>query len=738
MIIASGFFQSFGEFYARQPGAMYLSGILKFWQYFRTSTDLDPYQYISQYNMMGDCAVNIWTGVPHAIQYEHPLPSPIYVGQFYLPVTVMQDGQPVAKAQVTAYKPDLSGGIETFSVVETDANGHAVLYTPNRSSGYMTVCVTRGESGVNIIPRIDTLTVWYNSNQTYSTGFHVVNEVIGNGDTLFDHNETLQCTVNIFPTQSVYNNITSTLFSNDSRITFTPPTVHWDTCRSGQYTYSRDTITVQTNSGPFTDNETILLRMSISTYNIPLDTILVPLVIHTSHLSYDHYELTSLNGTLTQLEPGNTVHTFIYLRNTNSGRRVELTPARLVSLTPGVSVVQNQSTYPPFESHELLSEYDTSCFMIQASEFAFDGMVASMRLICDDTIDFTIPVGQRFPDSPSGPETYGYMAYEDGDLGFPSTPAYQWVEINPAFGGTGTKVFSAVAFFDSSKAIPLPFPIQYYGVSYDTLTICENGWVSFGDHHAYTSPLGRRFPPIDCPPNMIAPFWNNLMMFDSTQGTFVKFDSTNHRFIVSWRESLVNPTHPLNEFEVIFLDEQYHSTPTNDASFLFEYKQFHDVPVFSSDYLYATTYATIQICDSTRTRGFDICYGQQYGSGFTPVFDSTIANHAIYFTTQHDTITPNNVARQNTIPLAFRLEPCYPNPFNAMTTIRFSLPASGLVHLTVYDVLGRVTTQLIDGKQVQAGNYSLNWNASQLPSGEYFIKLNTKLGTRFEKVVLVK
>jgi hypothetical protein len=79
-------------------------------------------------------------------------------------------------------------------------------------------------------------------------------------------------------------------------------------------------------------------------------------------------------------------------------------------------------------------------------------------------------------------------------------------------------------------------------------------------------------------------------------------------------------------------------------------------------------------------------------------------------------------------PLAFVLEPSYPNPFRAATRIDYSLPASTPVELAIYDVNGRVVRTLVSVERQPAGVYQVEWdgrNQAGLPvaSGMYFYRL---------------
>ncbi|MCB0749781.1 MAG: T9SS type A sorting domain-containing protein [Ignavibacteriae bacterium] len=79
----------------------------------------------------------------------------------------------------------------------------------------------------------------------------------------------------------------------------------------------------------------------------------------------------------------------------------------------------------------------------------------------------------------------------------------------------------------------------------------------------------------------------------------------------------------------------------------------------------------------------------------------------------------------------------YPNPFNPSTKINFSIPLNGLVKLTVYDMLGKEVKTLVNGNK-SAGTYSVDFNASGLPSGVYFYKLTAGEFSEVRKMMLLK
>jgi|GEM_PF-2437466 len=79
----------------------------------------------------------------------------------------------------------------------------------------------------------------------------------------------------------------------------------------------------------------------------------------------------------------------------------------------------------------------------------------------------------------------------------------------------------------------------------------------------------------------------------------------------------------------------------------------------------------------------------------------------------------------------------YPNPFNPETKISYSIAKAGLVKLAVYNVLGQKVAELVNGTQ-PAGNYQITWNATNMPSGVYFYRLESGDFTRTMKMMLLR
>ncbi|MDP6089059.1 MAG: T9SS type A sorting domain-containing protein, partial [Candidatus Marinimicrobia bacterium] len=92
---------------------------------------------------------------------------------------------------------------------------------------------------------------------------------------------------------------------------------------------------------------------------------------------------------------------------------------------------------------------------------------------------------------------------------------------------------------------------------------------------------------------------------------------------------------------------------------------------------------------------------------------------------------------QDLVAHEFALFPNYPNPFNPVTTIRFSLPEKQHVTLQIYNLIGQEVATVIN-KELPAGFHNLIWNAENIPSGVYLYRLASKEKAISNKMILLK
>jgi len=122
------------------------------------------------------------------------------------------------------------------------------------------------------------------------------------------------------------------------------------------------------------------------------------------------------------------------------------------------------------------------------------------------------------------------------------------------------------------------------------------------------------------------------------------------------------------------------------------------------------------------------------GNGLQAADYEVLAGEAVYGT---DGVLVIRLIEAAEMPVEFAITSVYPNPFNAMTNITYTVPIKSHVSLQVYDVSGRLVTTLFDGRQ-SAGRYSAVWSGQSASTGVYFVRMEVPGSSVVSKVVLVK
>jgi len=116
------------------------------------------------------------------------------------------------------------------------------------------------------------------------------------------------------------------------------------------------------------------------------------------------------------------------------------------------------------------------------------------------------------------------------------------------------------------------------------------------------------------------------------------------------------------------------------------------------------------------------------------IFAGTLG-HSVWRSPLSDIIGVQSISSE--IPSSFSLSQNYPNPFNSMTKVKFQIANSGKVKITVFDILGKEVATLVN-EPLQPGTYETTFDASNLSSGIYFYKLQTKNFSETKKMTLKK
>jgi len=235
-------------------------------------------------------------------------------------------------------------------------------------------------------------------------------------------------------------------------------------------------------------------------------------------------------------------------------------------------------------------------------------------------------------------------------------------------------------------------------------------------------------------------YYKKVIDFDERIVTWERFDSSGNSFIL--------------DFEDIDEDGYNDDELPADSLELPGYSRFitykHMYKYFSNTFIEGLTaliYDTLWVVfdkDTVLAKHvqYDICfcsdiicdkYGviRVYGDGVLDILTGAIINGK-----QYGTIVNVEKASMN-LPNEIKLGNNYPNPFNPVTTIDYTIPVSGMVTLKVYDTLGREVVTLVNENK-NRGRYSVIFNAVDLPSGVYYYTLAIDSKKITKKMIFLK
>jgi len=125
---------------------------------------------------------------------------------------------------------------------------------------------------------------------------------------------------------------------------------------------------------------------------------------------------------------------------------------------------------------------------------------------------------------------------------------------------------------------------------------------------------------------------------------------------------------------------------------------------------------------------------------FLLLFDSLIANQYLQDFAKRYSLAGGTISVEqisSVIPGGFTLSQNYPNPFNPKTVIEYSIPASDFINLKIYNILGHEIKTLVNENQTP-GSYKVTFDGSNLPSGVYYYRLETKGNISTKSMLLIK
>ncbi len=609
--VDEGFFENIFEDEGRTLGEACLAGKMKL--YLKCDDQVD----YEGWNLLGDPEMNLWTDTPFPLSVLHDEGTQIGESEFV--VTVMAEGSFLEDALVTCAKDD-----EVYSLDYTDEFGQASLSISPTTSGALTVTVTAR----NAVPYEGTALVLESGPFISYSALSIDDSTGGNGDGYLNPGESVEVAValtNIGNEEA--ETVAAILRTIEPHTTVTDSTAAYGSIQPDSTSWGQDTFEIVVS--PDCPTGTLIpLSLSVS-YSGSDGSVLnpPPVEVVTGHLAYSATECDdhTPGGNDDGLPgAGETVALSVFIVNDGPSDLATI-QGTLWTTDASVVVTSAHAAFADAPAGQTCDNQEVP-FIISVSPTALSGyhVPLSLAITADggtyqysDTVELEIVLTASSLGAPTGPDAYGYYAYDQADSAYGPAPTFEWTDIVPP--GPGTIITEITDDDAAVTTKPIIFGLRYYGETHGQISINSNGFLTAG-WTDYRFGDNSRIPDTHGPPNMIAPFWDDL---DPSAGGDIYYwlDVANHRYIVQFDEVLRHGTTEAETFQVIFLNETYYPTPTDDTMILIQYKDVSN-----------PLQCTVGIENEDQTDGIEWLYDGAYGPQAGPVADST----AILFTT----ITP--------------------------------------------------------------------------------------------------
>ncbi len=267
--------------------------------------------------------------------------------------------------------------------------------------------------------------------------------------------------------------------------------------------------------------------------------------------------------------------------------------------------------------------------------------VFDMHIVAEDDYDTTLTFSKIVPSreavEPLGPDDYGYICFDSEDNQWYEAPVYDWREINwdvEDWEFNGTKIdfeSDGISNWNESVVIDIPFDndFQYYGETFDSITIATNGWVAMGalTDTAYATSFNRPIPSHSSPDGQLCILWQDLTNNGPDaiyNGLFHHYIEDEGIFVVEWSRVMVSHfnaedttlvDYTLN-FQILLFDPEVNPTPTGDGEIIFQYKDF---TAANSGGNPDRQYSTVGIRNLTGDGGLQYAYWNEYAPQAHPI-----------------------------------------------------------------------------------------------------------------------
>jgi hypothetical protein len=692
-----------------------------YWIQNNASTTRKQY-YFEAYHVFNDASMDFWTNEPDQFQVTHLPNVPPNSGTFAVNVKDNDGSTNLNNALVCAWVKNRTG--EHWSAY-TDASGNVVLPVMTSTPGdTMYITVTRHNyQPYEGFAMVQSLNGPYVILQRYS-----LSDASGNNDGIANPGETVRLPLWVINYgTATAQSLTGTLRTASPNGTVTADSVHnYGNIAAGDSAYYAAGFGVYVNPAD-TNGMTIPLTLECRDANDSAWTSQFSLTVGTGVLAYDSKAIGG-NG---RLDPGETAGMSIALKNNGLGYSYG-TSATLRCSDARITVTDSTADYDTLAPGAVGTSGADSFRLDIGSMPPGTSVGFAIVMKADGAADRLYSWNETVGDlrySPT-PDNYSgsplYYAVEDSD-GVSRAPVYSWTEIR----GVGTQLTLGD---DVTATATLPFGFRWYGTNYTSLSVCSNGWMSFGSNTS-TSYSNTAIPTSTFATPTVFALWDDLNANTSTvPGAWVGYwhDAAGGRFIVEYDSVVFYSTSTRLKFQAIFYDSTA-SHPYYDV--VLQYNMLADRASSSVGFQQNSSVG---------------CQLLQDGAYATTAISPLKSGRAVRITRTPDvtgvagpsTDSASLIACPLGNPTAFSLGAAYPNPLRGTTTIKFGLPRETKVELGVYNIVGQKVATLASGVR-PAGYHTVRWDGrsdagQKVSGGVYFYRLTTPDYTGTKRLVMLR
>ncbi len=566
----------------------------------------NPNDYVDWYtlgkNLLGDPGMSLWTREPEAFTVNQPLSIEIGATSYAVTITDSQDN-PVEGAVVTLIQE--GEGIDSRAF--TDASGVAILYFEPAETGTTQLVVTKH----NYLPSISNPEVIEGNIVDY-TDIEYTSAAVTGGTAQFN------VTLHNYGSSSL-SNVTATISCADTQLDITTSTANYGTIAAGQDATGDTDFTIEI-SPLCLDGIEFDLMLDISS-NSGNRTTHIPLEVSGPML-----EVMAVTTTPVAV-PGGTVDMYLTLSNIGA-ETFEAVTCEIATVSQLITISDNAGTIGDIVSGDT-ADNQASPFTLSIGNDAITGSIIPFTLIATNidgitqNLEFDLHIGQPSVMDPTGPDGYGYLCYDDGDTAYDDCPTYDWIEIDPNYGGSGTSLAMTDNDYNGWGAmltIDMPFIFRFYEINYNQISISSNGYIVLGSYYTFEW-MNWPIPGPFVPSPIIAPFWDDLIIDEGN--VYFWYNEAEHYFVVEWSRLQNRYDGSPETFQAILYDPAYHNTLLGDSKIKFQYMEVNNVDLgnYNSDEIDHGEYATVGIADHTTYYGLEYTYSDIYPVTAKPLED---------------------------------------------------------------------------------------------------------------------